>query len=606
MPADTAFQDFTVQTRPQDGPPRLAALRAELRARDLDAVIVPRTDAHQGEYVIDRDARLRWLTGFSGSAGFAVVTQYRAGVFVDGRYRVQVKSEIALDHFTPVDWPETALATWLRQALPDGGRVAYDPWLHTRREIVQLQQALEGSEIALLPGDNLVDAIWDDRPAVNSGPVRLHDEALAGRTAAEKRAALAAELVAGGQAATVLTLADSIAWLLNIRGADLPRNPVVQGFAVVDHQGQVQLFSDPEKFSAEVREKLGNAVSIIHPEALPAALSTIAGPVRLDPETAPDRVFRLIETSGAEIVQARDPVILPKAIKTEAEIAGMRAAHLRDAVAMVEMLAWIEDQPIGSLDEIAVVRKLESLRRAQGAHDISFDTISSTGPNAAINHYHVNEQTNLPIRDGDLLLLDSGGQYADGTTDITRTIPIGAVPADRATYYTLVLKGMIDLSRLRFPRGRAGRDLDPVARAPLWTAGLDFDHGTGHGVGAALCVHEGPARISRVSEIPLEPGMILSNEPGYYREGAFGIRIENLIVVTRADSPDGRDMLGFETLTLVPIDTRLIDTDLLSPAEIDWLDAYHAQVRAQIGPLLPTATRDWLDHATQPVARPIA
>ena len=606
MAADTAFQDFTVQTRPQDGPPRLAALRALLRDRGLDAVIVPRTDAHQGEYVTDRDARLRWLTGFSGSAGFAVVTQDRAGVFVDGRYRVQVKSEIALDHFTPVDWPETTLAAWLRQALPQGGRVAYDPWLHTRHETLQLEKALEGANIALVPGDNLVDTIWTDRPETAPGPVRLHDDALAGRTAAEKRAALAAELTAAGQAATVLTLADSIAWLLNIRGADLPRNPVVQGFAVVDHHGQVQLFSDPGKFGPEVREKLSNEVSIIHAEALPAALTTIAGPVRLDPETAPDQIFRLIETSGATIIQARDPVILPKAIKTEAEIQGMRDAHLRDAVAMVEMLAWLEDQPIGSLDEIAVVRKLESLRRAQGAHDISFDTISSTGPNAAINHYHVNEQTNLPIRDGDLLLLDSGGQYRDGTTDITRTIPIGAVPAGRRTYYTLVLKGMIDLSRLRFPRGRAGRDLDPVARAPLWTAGLDFDHGTGHGVGAALCVHEGPARISRISEIPLEPGMILSNEPGYYREGAFGIRIENLIVVSRADSPDGRDMLGFETLTLVPIDTRLIDTDLLSRDEIDWLDSYHARVRAEVGPLLPAGLRDWLDQATRPLTRPLS
>lgn len=600
--ADRPFQDFTVQTRPQDGPPRLAALRRELARQGFDAFIVPRTDAHQGEYVTDRDARLRWLTGFSGSAGFAVVTQEQAGVFVDGRYRVQVKSEIDLTCFSPVDWPETSLSAWLRQALPEGGRVAFDPWLHTRREIGQLEKALEGADIALIASDNLVDGIWSDRPAPSSGPVRLHDGALAGRTAAEKRAAIAAELTRDKHAATVLTLADSIAWLLNIRGQDLPRNPVVQGFAVIDGHGQVQLFSDPGKFGSEVRGKLGNEVSIIPTEALPAALRSIAGPVRIDPETAPEQVFRLVAESGADIVEARDPVILPKAIKTPAEIQGMRDAHLRDGVAMAHMLAWLDEQPAGSLDEIAVVRKLEAFRRDQGAHDISFDTISSTGPNAAINHYHVNEQTNLPIRDGDLLLLDSGGQYRDGTTDITRTLPIGHVPPERATYYTLVLKGMIALSRLRFPKGRAGRDLDPVARAPLWTEGLDFDHGTGHGVGAALCVHEGPARISRISEIPLEAGMILSNEPGYYREGTFGIRIENLIVVTRADSPDGRDMLGFETLTLVPIDTRLIDPALLSRPEIDWLDAYHARVLAEIGPLVEGPPRNWLVRVTAPVA----
>lgn len=600
--ADDALQGFTVQSRPQDGPPRLAALRAQMQAQGFDAFLVPRADAHQGEYVTDRDARLRWLTGFSGSAGHAIVTQDRAGVFVDGRYRVQVKAEVDLTHFTPVDWPETSLAAWLREALPNGGQAAYDPWLMTRQQLRQIGKALEGSGITLTPSENLVDLVWTDRPAPSPGPVRRHDDALAGRTAAQKRADLAAELSRAGQAATILTLADSIAWLLNIRGMDLPRNPVVQGFAIVDDKGAVRLFTDPGKFGPDLRAALDIAIL---PEAdLPAALRALPGPVRLDPATAPEAIFALVEESGTPIAEAPDPVILPKAIKNGAEVAGMRAAHLRDAVAMVQLLAWLDAQPVGALDEIAVVRKLEGLRRAQGAHDISFDTISATGPNGAITHYRVDENSNRPVRDGDLLLLDSGGQYRDGTTDITRTIPIGSPPGDRALPYTLVLRGMIQLSRLRFPRGVAGSHIDAVARAPLWTAGLDFDHGTGHGVGAALCVHEGPARISRLSDIALQPGMILSNEPGYYREGAFGIRIENLLAVIPADSPDGRDMLGFETLTLVPIDTRLVDGTLLTLAEIGWLDDYHRRVRDSLSPLLDDETRAWLERATAPLTLP--
>ncbi len=603
MANDKPFQIFSVQTRPEDGPPRLAALRALMAERGVDGFIVPRTDAHQGEYVTAQDARLAWLTGFSGSAGYTIVTQAKAGVFVDGRYRVQVKGEVALSHYTPVNWPEVSLAAWLREALPEGGRVAYDPWLQSRKEIRDITAALAGSNIALVPSENLIDQVWTDRPAPAPGPVRLHSEAVAGRSAQDKREALAAELKAQGQASTVLTLADSIAWLLNIRGEDLPKNPVVQGFAVVDDNGRVELFSEPSKFGPGVRAKLGNDVVILPVAGLASALGELNGPVRLDPASAPDEVFRLVE-ARADVTEAPDPVVLPKAIKTASEIEGMRQAHLRDAIAMVEMLAWIDAQPVdGSLTEIDVVKKLESLRKAQGAHDVSFDTISSTGPNAAINHYHVNELTNLPIKDGELLLLDSGGQYADGTTDITRTIPIGRITDKHRLPYTLVLQGMINLSRLKFPKGRAGRDIDAVARAPLWTAGLDFDHGTGHGVGAALCVHEGPVRIARISEIPLQAGMILSNEPGYYREGDFGIRIENLIAVERADSPDGRDMLGFETLTWVPIDTRLIDTAVMAPAEIDWLNAYHAEVRAKIAPQLSGATHDWLVNATKPVTR---
>lgn len=603
MAVDTSFQDFTVQSRVEDGPPRLAALREQLQAQGYDAFIIPRTDAHQGEYVTRQDARLRWLTGFSGSAGFAIATQDRAGVFIDGRYRVQVKNEVDLDHFTPVNWPEISLAVWLREALPRGGKVAYDPWLMTRRDIRQMEQALTGSQIALIPSDNLVDAIWTDRPLPAPGQVWLHPDEVAGRTSSEKLSDLAATLRTDGQAATVLTLADSIAWLLNIRGADLPRNPVVQGFAIVDDQARTRLYTIADKIGTKVRDHLGPDVSI-HPEdELAHALKNLQGPVRLDPATAPDQIFRLIESSGTAILEAADPVIMPKAVKNAAEITGMRQAHLRDGAAMAEMLAWLDAQPTdGTLDEISIVRKLEGFRKDHGIFDVSFDTISSTAGNAAMNHYKVNEASNLAVRDGDLVLLDSGGQYADGTTDITRTIPMGDVPQTRKLPYTLVLKGMIDLSRLRFPRGLAGRDIDPVARAPLWTHGLDFDHGTGHGVGAALCVHEGPARISRMSETPLQPGMILSNEPGYYREGEFGIRIENLLVVTPVDSPDGRNMLGFETLTLAPIDTRLIDTALLGQQAVEWLNNYHARVWKEVSPLVTPVTKEWLRRATAPLA----
>ena len=594
------FQSFDAPSGQADTGARIDALRA-LMARDgLDAVLVPRADAHQGEYVADADARLRWLTGFSGSAGFAIVTADRAGVFIDGRYRVQVRAETNPAIFTPVNWPETAAAAWLREMLP-AGVVGFDPWLHTRAEIEALESGLAGSGITLRAIANPVDQIWTDRPAPPQGAARIHDAALAGASAEDRRLRIAAALKAAGQGAAVLTLPDSIAWLLNIRGTDIPRNPVVLGFATLDDQGRVGLYADPAKFSPELRAHLGNAVTLIAPEAFTPALALLQGPVRLDPETAPEAVFRAIETAGVSIARDRDPVALPKAEKTAAELAGMRAAHLRDAVPMIRALAWIAAQTPGSFTEIDVVRMLEAFRVEAGATDISFDTISGSGPNGAIVHYRVTKPTNRSVQDGELLLLDSGGQYPDGTTDITRTLAIGTPPDAARDAYTRVLQGMIALSRLRFPRGLAGRDIEAVARAPLWWAGMDFDHGTGHGVGAALCVHEGPLRISRRSELPLAPGMIFSNEPGYYREGQWGIRIENLIAVEPALSPDGRDMLGFETLTLVPIEKTLIEPGMLSRAEIAWLDAYHARIRAEIGPLVPDDARDWLDRATAPL-----
>ncbi|TRW97898.1 aminopeptidase P family protein [Paracoccus sp. M683] len=568
----------------------------------LDAFVVPRADAHQGEYVADSDARLRWLTGFTGSAGFAIATADKGGLFVDGRYKVQARAQVDPALFAVVDWPATRPADWLRKALPDGGTLGFDPWLHTRREIETLRKGLKGSGIALLATDyNPLDAVWTDRPAPPVGAARIHADATAGEVAKAKRERIAAELASSGQKSALLTLPDSISWLLNIRGSDLPRNPVVQSFAILSDDGHLALFAEPAKFDDALRAHLGNSVSIQPPDRLIDALQAIDGPVRVDPGSAPEAAFLQLELCGTTIAQATDPVILPKAMKNDAELAGMRAAHRRDAVAMVHLLAWLDARGPEGLTEIDVVEKLEGFRRDQGILDISFDTIAGVGPNAALPHYRVNRASNRPLVEGDILLVDSGGQYGDGTTDITRTIAIGRARPDAIGPNTAVLRGMIALTRARFPKGVAGAHLDALARQFLWAEGLDFDHGTGHGVGAALCVHEGPARISRISDIPLQAGMILSNEPGYYREGAFGIRIENLVIVQPVHAEPGREMLGFETLTLCPIDRRLIDVDRLSSDEINWLDDYHARVRHEIAPLVTGDAHDWLIRQTQPL-----
>lgn len=596
------FQTFDDPAGGHDHAARLSDLRALMRDQDLAAVIVPRADVHQGEYVADSDARLAWLTGFTGSAGFAIVTLDQAGVFIDGRYRVQVRDQLDLSRFTPVHWPETRPSDWLRQALPQGGRVGFDPWLHTRREIEGMDSALRGSDIALTALDaNPVDAVWPNRPTAPVGPARIHPDALAGEAAADKRARLAADLREQGQAAALLTLPDSISWLLNIRGSDLPKNPVVQAFAVLSDSGDLALFADADKFDDAVRAHLGDQVTILPHDALSSALTDLEGPVRVDPATAPEAAFRILEGAGTDIARDPDPAILPKARKNAAELSGMRAAHHRDGVAMVRLLSWLDRQDPTTLTEIDVVRHLEGLRREAGILDISFDTIMGAGPNGAIVHYRVTRATNRPLAAGDVLLIDSGGQYADGTTDITRTVALGRAHPDAVAPFTAVLRGMIALTRARFPKGVTGGHLDALARQFLWADGLDYDHGTGHGVGAALCVHEGPARVSRTSDVALEPGMILSNEPGYYREGHFGIRIENLIVVGHADAEPGRSMLGFDTLTLCPIDRRLIDAAALSRDEITWLDDYHAQVRAALSPDLQGVDLDWLVAATAPL-----
>jgi Xaa-Pro aminopeptidase len=602
-----SFQSFTTLSRPEDGPPRLARLRAALAGAGLAGFIVPRADAHQGEYVAPRDARLAWLTGFTGSAGFAIVLGDVAGVFTDGRYRVQVRAQVDPAAFTPVDWPEVKPADWLREHLRGGGAVGFDPWLHTAEEIDRLETALAGSGIRLKPVANPIDAIWPDQPAPPKGAVHLHPTKLAGLSASLKIAEVAAALSEDGQKYAVLTLPDSICWMLNIRGADIPHNPVVHAFAIVTDEAWVTLFIDPEKLDAVARAYLGKETTLKPPEAFLPALAALSGPVRVDRATAPIAVHRALTEAGVATEWGADPCILPKARKNAAELAGARAAHLRDGAAMVEFLAWFDaEAPEGELTEIDMVRKLETCRVATGTlRDISFETIAGAGPHGAIVHYRVTEDSNRPITPGDIVLIDSGGQYADGTTDITRTLATGPVPDEARAAATRVLQGMIAISTARWPVGLAGSHLDALARAALWRSGQDYDHGTGHGVGAYLSVHEGPQRLSRLSNVALEPGMILSNEPGYYREGAFGIRIENLVAVAKAPSLPGgdpaREMLCFETLTHVPIDRRLIDLDMLSRDEIAWIDSYHARVWALVGDLLSPGAREWLQDACAPL-----
>ncbi len=599
------FQTFDSPASPEQGPPRLAAFRKAMADQGLAGFIIPRADAHQGEYVAARDERMQWLTGFTGSAGFCIVLPDVAGVFIDGRYRVQVKAQVDLGYFTPVPWPETTPGDWIRAKLKTGV-IGFDPWLHTRDEIDKIQMSLKDTGVTLSPTTNLVDMIWTDQPVPPIGHAFPHPLELAGETSADKRARLAGTLRAAGQEAAVITLPDSLCWLLNIRGADVPRNPILHGFAILHDDTRVSLFADPAKFDAVVRDHLGPDISFGQPDAFVPALRILTGPVRVDRGTAPLAVSKELEAAGVAVQWGDDPCRLPKACKNPAEIAATREAHLRDGAAMTEFLCWLDEQaPKGQLSEISVVSALEGFRRATNAlHDISFDTICGSGPHGAIMHYRVTEATNRSVKQNELLLVDSGAQYLDGTTDITRTVAIGD-PGDEARQcFTRVLQGMIAISRARWPKGLAGRDLDPLARTPLWLAGMDFDHGTGHGVGAFLSVHEGPQRISRLSEVPLEPGMILSNEPGYYREGAFGIRIENLIVVIPAPAlpgADDRQQLAFETLTFVPLDRRLIVGSMLSPGERDWINAYHAEVLGKLGQRLSSSSLDWCRAACAPI-----
>ncbi len=597
------FQQFDVTTQPENGPKRLKLLRDVMKTAGVHGFLVPRSDAHQGENVAPRDERLEWLTGFTGSAGTCAVTGTTAALFVDSRYTLQAAAQVDTDHFTQKKHPQDKLGDWLSETLSKDQTLAYDPWLQTKGEIDGLDKHLKTLGITLSPVDNLIDQIWTDQPSPPQGPVVAHPAQLAGKTHDEKRGEIGKSLADDNIDAAVLTLPDSIAWLLNIRGSDIERTPVALAFAVIHQDAKVDLFIDPAKLRPTLPEHLGADVTPHHPDQFPHFLKGLKGRVLVDKNSAPIAVSDSL--TAANIVWQRDPCILPKAQKTPAELDGARAAQSRDALAMIEFLSWLDQEaPAQTLTEIDVAQKLEGFRRATNAlKDISFETISGAGPNGAIVHYRVNTDTNRRVKQGELLLVDSGGQYVDGTTDITRTVAIGTPPPSAIRAFTAVLKGMIGISRARFPKGLAGRDIDAFARDALWQAGLDYDHGTGHGVGAYLGVHEGPASISRRSHEPLLPGMILSNEPGYYEEGAFGIRIENLVVVEPAQIPDGgtREMLSFETLTYVPIDRRLIDLDALNSGERSWLDAYHAQCWERSSGGVSDSAKRWLKTATQPL-----
>ncbi len=593
---------------------RLVALRQELARRGVDGFLVPRGDEHQGEYVPAAAERLAWLTGFKGSAGMACVLTDRAAIFVDGRYTLQVRQEVDTALFTPRHVTEEPLAAWLEEHLMPGQRLAYDPWLHTEEQVGRLEKSVRDIGAALVALDgNPLDAVWADRPAPPKAEIVAHPLELAGRGSAEKREELGAQLNKAGAAAAVLTLPDSIAWLLNVRGGDVTHSPLPLSFAVLHADGGVEWFVDPDKLSEQVTAVLGNAVSVEAPSGLADSLHRLgqAGvKVMVDPATAARWIFDRLRDAGAEVVPGADPCLLPKACKNDVELEGMRRAHRRDGAALSRFLHWLttEAETRAATDpvtEMEAAECLQAFREDTGElRDLSFDTIAGAGANGAIVHYRVNPATNRALGLGELFLCDSGGQYADGTTDVTRTLAIGTPSEEMRRRFTLVLKGHIALARARFPKGTTGSQLDSLARYELWQHGLDFDHGTGHGVGSYLNVHEGPQRISKVpSSVALQPGMIVSNEPGYYKTGAYGIRIENLVAVR--ESPRGageeRDMLAFETLTLAPIDRRLVEPALLSAAEGAWLDAYHARVCAEIGPQLEGAARDWLEEATAPL-----
>ncbi|MBM3503379.1 MAG: aminopeptidase P family protein [Alphaproteobacteria bacterium] len=589
---------------------RLDDLRAELARRKLAGFLVPLQDEHQGEWVPPSAQRLSWLTGFSGSAGLAIVLADRAAIFVDGRYTLQVRHQVDVRRFEPRHVSEQPPGDWIAEHL-NGGALGYDPWLHTITDVERFRAACAragGTFVAC--ADNPLDAVWRDRPAPPTAPAAIHDVAFAGEEAASKAERLAAQLKREGQQAAVLTAPDSIAWLLNIRGGDLEYTPVVLAFAVLHADARVELFVDTAKLATVVRAHLGNRVAIADKGVLGEALDRLGAAKRrvlVDAATAPAWVSDRLTAAGADIVRGNDPCALPKACKNPVELEGIRAAHRRDGAALSTFLAWLDRRASsGEIDEISAADRLEAIRRAGDRFQrLSFPTIAGAGANGAIVHYRSTPATNRRPRPGELFLIDSGAQYLDGTTDVTRTIAVGEPTAEQRDRFTRVLKGHIALATVRFPQGTTGSQVDALARLALWDAGLDYDHGTGHGVGAYLGVHEGPHRISKLpNREALRPGMVVSNEPGYYKEGAFGIRIENLVAVREAEAPAGaeRKMLEFETLTLAPIDRRAIDRRLLNTSEIAWLDAYHARVRIVLTPLVDRDTAGWLAEVTAPLA----
>jgi Xaa-Pro aminopeptidase len=605
------FQSFEDVPEGAASAPRVKALRTELARRGLTGFIVPRADRHQNEYVPAADERLAWLTGFTGSAGAAVVLMDRAALFVDGRYTLQVRQQADTSLFAIEHLVETPPHQWLEPNLTAQDRLGYDPWLHTVESAERLAKACAASGATLVAVEpDLFDAIWTDRPGPPLGPILLHDVAFAGEEPTTKLARIRPEI--GKLKADALVVSDPhcVAWVFNIRGSDVPHTPLPLGFAIIPREGRPALYVDGRKLANDVRHSLEALADVREPSGFAADLAALGAgkkTVRIDQATAADALARLITGAGGKLSRGPDPIVLMKAVKNTVEIAGAAAAHRRDGAAVVRFLAWFEDPAAGGrLSEIEAVEALESFRRETGKlKDISFPTIAGAGPDGAIVHYRVTRNTDRPIAPGSLFLLDSGAQYQDGTTDITRTLAVGVPTPEMRDRFTRVLKGHIAIARAVFPDGTTGAQLDSFARQFLWEAGLDFDHGTGHGVGSYLSVHEGPARISKLGTVPLRRGMILSNEPGYYKSGAYGIRIENLVLVTEAASVAGAEkpLNAFETLTLVPIDRRLIKPDMLTAEETRWLDRYHARVAATLAPLLDPPARAWLEAATAPIAQ---
>jgi len=591
---------------------RLAALREQLKSEKLDGFVVPLTDEHMSEYVGSYAQRLQWLTGFKGSAGSAVVLPEEAAIFVDGRYTLQVRQQVSAEDWSYQSVPETSVADWLKDHAAKGARIGYDPWLHTRDWVTKAKETLASRGAELVPvGENPIDKIWIDRPEASKAKLVVQPDEYAGKSAAEKRTDIAEWLDKHDADAAVLSALDSIAWAFNVRGQDVTHTPVALAYAIVNKDGTADLFVADEKVGPDVRQHLGNGVRLHDRYAFENALSEFKGKtVAVDPERAVSAIFDALDRASAKILPLRDPVVLPKALKNPVEIAGQQAAQTRDGAVIARFLHWIDEEaPKGDVDELGASNRLEALRRENPElRDLSFDSISGAGPNGAIVHYKSSEKTNRKLETGTLYLIDSGGQYVDGTTDITRTVPIGEPTDEMRDRFTRVLKGHIAVATAVFPKGTRGTQLDSFARRPLWDAGLDYAHGTGHGVGSFLAVHEGPQRIAPVTssqgggDEPLAAGMIISNEPGYYKTGEYGIRIENLVLVVDVHiDGEEKEMLGFETLTFAPIDRRLIVKDMLGPQELAWLNSYHAQVLAKIGPNLAGSDRAWLENACAPI-----
>ncbi len=604
------FQSFEDATTPAQGPARIARLREELQRRGFDGFIVPRADEHQSEYVPKNAERLAWLTGFTGSAGTAIVLADKAALVVDGRYTLQAAAQTDPAAVTPVKLADQSTEDFIAANLPAGGVLAYDPWLHTSEGLKRLEGAAAKAGASLAPVDiNLIDVIWSDRPPAPVGPLRPHPIEYAGESTEAKLARLREKLAASKDDALVISDPHNLAWTFNLRGADVGHTPICFGYGLVPREGRATLFVDPAKMTNEAGAAVGDLAAWRDPATFLSVLDEVArggAKIRLDPATAAVALARRIEEAGGSVDLAADPISLMKAAKNQVEIEGSRRAHLRDGVAVTRFLAWLDrEAPKGALTEIDAVEALERFRLETGLlKDTSFTTISAAGPNAALPHYRVTAATNRPIERDRIFLIDSGAQYEDGTTDVTRTVIVGSASEEMKDRNTRVLQGHIAIAVAVFPKGTTGAQIDAFARRPLWEAGLDFDHGTGHGIGSYLSVHEGPQRIAKTGTTALEAGMMISNEPGFYKVGSFGIRIENLVLVEPRDIFGAdRPMLGFETLTLAPIDTRLVEPGLMTPEEIAWLDAYHARVKAEIGPKLDARDRAWLDEATKPLGR---